>query len=360
MEQSNNAGEDGICRTSAMPELLSNHLLGLIEKTGGRNGPIGLQFVARPRLENRRAKTGCLDPLNEEDNEVAPGLVYKYRGDSSKSFHYGRALWLISDFCRSYCRFCTRGRRVGLSDGMSKVEVDRVGREILLTDEQIKKTLKYIASHPEIKEIIVSGGDPLFSPKKYLTKIITGLAELQKKGNISIVRIGTRLPVHDPYLIRDWHYSLLAKLRNPYLMVHINHPSELTDKTIEVLRTFREKCLATVMSQSVLLKGVNDKEEVLLELFFKLASEGIRPYYLYQNDPVAWAQHFTYPLGKGIKLWSKIRTKLSGVAATARFVIDVPFGAGKVPVPEGDAWEVDYRKGLRDFSGKRVMLNMEG
>ena len=105
-------------------------------------------------------------------------------------------------------------------------------------------------------------------------------------------------------------------------------------------------------SQSVLLKGVNDDVQTLRNLFVKMAKEGIRPYYIYQNDPVYWAEHFTVPFKKAIKIWGKLRPRLSGVAATARFVIDTPFGFGKIPVPEGDAWEIDLSS-FRDFKGKK-------
>jgi lysine 2,3-aminomutase len=105
------------------------------------------------------------------------------------------------------------------------------------------------------------------------------------------------------------------------------------------------------MSQTVLLKGVNDSTETLYALFTKLAKEGIRPYYVFQNDDVCWAKHFTVPMEKAIKIWGKLRPRLSGVAATARFVIDVPKGYGKIAVPEGEAWDVNYETGYHDFKG---------
>lgn len=225
----------------------------------------------------------------------------------------------------------------------------------LLTDAQIRKTIAYIANHPEINEIILSGGDPLTTQQTYLTGIVSELVKLQKKGQLHTIRIGTRLPIHNPYAVQDWHYALLAKIKNPYLMVHINHPAELTPETLAVLNRFRKESLASVMSQTVFLKGINDNEKVLLELFNTLAKEGIRPYYLFQNDPVYWALHLTVPIKKGIALWQKIRPQLSGIAATARYVIDVPFGHGKIPIPEGGAWQFDKKKYL-DFKMKTFTL----
>lgn len=174
-----------------------------------------------------------------------------------------------------------------------------------------------------------------------MTTIIEGLSKLQREGHINIVRIGTRLPVHNPSAFKDWHYTLLSQLKNPYLMLHVNHSYELTEKTVDVLNNFRKISNASILSQSVLLKGVNDSVEKLCQLFTKLTIEGIRPYYLFQNDPVYWARHFTVPIKKALTLWSKLRPRLSGLAATARFVIDTPYGYGKISVPEGAAWEVN-------------------
>ena len=316
-----------------LPEIISPYLLKLIAQTGGRNGPIGKQFIAQPEKERKYYQKGASVPLIEDKYEVAPGLIYKYKG---------RALWTIVRFCASYCRFCTRGRLIGVG-------------EPYLTNKEITQVLTYLRKRKEINEIILSGGDPLVASRNYLTKIIDGLVKLQKKGIIEIIRIGTRLPIVNPPLIQPWHYQLLAKIKNPYLMVHINHPAELTPQAIEVLNNFRRISGALVLSQTVLLKGVNDSPETLCALFNKMTKEGIRPYYVYQNDPVYWAKHFTVPIKKAIKLWQQLRPKLSGLAATARFVIDVPFGFGKIPIPEGNAWKVDYSC-FYDFKKKKHLL----
>jgi len=316
-----------------LPEVVSPYLKKLISKTSGSQGPIGRQFLARSVEENQHFKNGQRDPLIEEKFEVAPGLIYKY---------HGRALWTITFLCASYCRFCTRGREVGN------------GKAFYL-DDDIDQVLKFLGNHPEIKEVILSGGDPLISPQKYLTKIVNGLVKLQRKGQIQVIRIGTRLPISNPVLIRPWHYKLVAKIKNPYLMVHINHPAELTPETLKVLNNFRQKAGALVLSQTVFLKGVNDSVKTLTELFWKMTMEGIRPYYLFQNDPVYWAKHFTVPIKRAIKIWQQLRPQLSGLAATARFVIDTPYGFGKIPIPEGAAWKVDYSSFL-DFHRQKHQL----
>lgn len=188
-----------------------------------------------------------------------------------------------------------------------------------------------------------------------LDYVLDQLGSMQKNNGLDIVRIGTRLPIHNPLAFKDHHYEAIAKLTNPYIMVHINHPTELTPETLEVINRLRRDCHAVIKSQTVLLKGVNDNEETLLTLFKDMAKQGIEPYYLFQNDLVYWAEHFTVPIEKGIALWQKLRPKLSGLAATARFVIDVPEGHGKIPVPEGGAWDFDHSS-FYDFKHKRISL----
>lgn len=351
-------GMDMILPHGGLPEVISSHLCSLIERTGGVNGPIGLQFVARPELERKNHQEGAMDPLSEDEYEIVPGVIYKYRGEIDENgnvIKHGRVLWTVTRFCASFCRFCTRGREVGLPVFMKAQTCGSIAQKALLSDEDIRKVMEFLKNAKEVNEVILSGGDPLTAPKPYLTKIVKSLVVLQKSGDLDIIRIGTRLPVHNPGQIQEWHYQLLSEIKNVCLMVHINHPAELTAETLEVLYNFRKKSLATVFSQSVLLKGVNDSEEILQELFETLAKEGVRPYYIYQNDPVYWAEHFTVPVRESIDLWQRLRPRLSGIAATARFVIDTPYGFGKIPIPEGEAWKVDYSC-YYDFKKKKHSL----
>ncbi|MFH0772756.1 MAG: radical SAM protein [bacterium] len=341
-----------------LPEVISLYLLKLIAKTGGKEGPIGKQFMAQPQREKKYHHIKSEDPLIEDHNEVAPGLVYKYHGKLDKNgkiVYHGRVLWTVTRFCGSYCRYCTRGREVGIASNIKAHTKAAIAQKPYLDDREIAQVIAYLKKHKEINEVVLSGGDPLTAPRPYLTKIIKALTTLQQEGCLDIIRVGTRLPVHNPASIQQWHYELLATIRNPYLMVHINHPFELTEETLQVLYNFRKIALATVCTQTVFLKGVNDSVETLYTLFTTLAKNGIRPYYLFQNDPVYWAVHFTVPIKRAIKIWGKLRPRLSGVAATARFAIDVPFGYGKIPLPEGDAWDVDYAH-YRDFKGKEQKL----
>ncbi len=341
-----------------LPEIISPYMADLISKNGGIDGPLGKQFVAQPEKEKRFSKTNNLDPLSEDEHEVAPGLIYKYEGKLKKGkvVTYGRVLWTVTRFCATYCRFCTRGREIGIPAGSCGKTKGTIANNAFLTDKQINEVFKFIKDHKEINEIILSGGDPLIAPKDYLIKIITSLAKLQEQGYIDVVRLGTRLPIVNPMAIQEWHYELLAKIRNLNLMVHINNPAEITEQSSDVLYNFRKKSLATIYSQTVLLKGVNDNVETLYQLFIKMVKEGIRPYYMYQNDPVYWAQHFTVPFKKALAIWSKLRSRLSGIAATARFVIDTPHGYGKIPIPEGNAWKVNYDSFI-DFKKKKHTIH---
>lgn len=347
-------GAKAMLPQGGLPEVISLYMIKLIEKTGGKNGPLGKQFMAQPALEKKYYQIKSEDPLIEDHHEVAPGVVYKYRGKLDKNgkvVYYGRVLWTITRFCATYCRFCTRGREVGMPSYVKAHTKAAIAQKPYLDEGEIAKVIAFLKEHKEINEVILSGGDPLTTPRPYLTKVIDALSKLQQEGYLEIIRLGTRLPVQNPISVQPWHYEILSKIRNPYLMVHINHSLELTEETLTVLNNFRKIALATVCSQTVLLKGVNDSVDALYDLFTKSAYNGIRPYYVYQNDPVYWAVHFTVPIKRAIKIWEKLRPRLSGVAATARFVIDVPFGYGKIPIPEGGAWDVNYNN-YRDFKGK--------
>ncbi|OGG11676.1 hypothetical protein A2Z00_00075 [Candidatus Gottesmanbacteria bacterium RBG_13_45_10] len=342
-----------------LPEIFSPYLANLIMTTGGPDGPIGRQFVSQPALEKQYFKKGMKDPLLEDEHEVAPGLVYKYEsniGKKNQSFrYYGRGLWTITRHCAAYCRFCTRGREVGIPAGSTGGSAAALAHTPHLLMDQVNETLAYIEKEEGINEIILSGGDPMTVNPNILHYVLGKLGQLQQKGKLKIVRIGTRAPVHNPLLFRDAHFAAAKQIKNLRLIVHINHPLELTPQTLAVLERFRREG-AIVMSQSVLLKGVNDNVQILYKLFTTLAIEGIIPYYIYQNDPVYWAKHFTVPIKRAIRMWQMLRPKLSGVAATARFVIDTPKGYGKISVPEGGAWHIDYEKGFKDFSGKTFSL----
>lgn len=342
-----------------LPEVIPPYLQKLIMETGGPNGPLGLQFVAQPGLESDEFVGEATDSLKEDLHEVAPGLVYKFRAQTDEygMVHPGRALWTITRNCAAYCRFCTRGREVGIPAGMQGSTVGALSHTPHLSETQIDEALEFIKSEPGLNEVILSGGDPLTVRPDKLKSVLGSLRQIQDSGKLDIVRIGTRVPIHNPVAIKEAHYEAISQLYKPYMMIHINHVAELTPQALHVLDRFRRECDATVMSQTVLLKGVNDSVETLVNLFNKMAKEGIRPYYVFQNDPVYWATHLTVPIQETIRLVANLRPLLSGVAATARFVIDAP-GYGKIAIPEGGAFDVDYSKGFKDFKGNKFSLSI--
>ncbi len=342
----------------ALPEMISPYMKRLIAETGGEDGPIGRQFIARPESESAFESTASFDPLIEEQHEVAPGVIYKYQGKLGRENtveYYGRILWTISRYCATYCRFCFRGRMVGLPAGHSRPEGETLLQKPYLSDADIDQVIDFLKNHPEINEVILSGGDPLIVPQNYLKKIISGLTELQSNNHLDIIRIHTRAPVTNPESIKAWHLETLQRITTPYIVLHINHPAEITGEVVSILTRLRTECGATLLAQSVLLRGVNDDITVLQDLFNRMVKVGIRPYYLHYNDPVYWAKHFTVPVQEAIAIWRKLRPRLSGLAASAKFVIDTPYGYGKVPFPEGQ-WNTELTSFL-DFNNVRHTLD---
>lgn len=340
----------------SLPEVLPPYLQNLIRTTGGPEGPIGLQYIARPDLERAGYEGKVSDPLMEDKHKVAPGLIYKYTASEEGK---GRVLWTITRNCAAYCRFCTRGREVGIPTTKQGTSENTLASLPRLNTEQLNEALSFIANEPGLNEVIVSGGDPFTINPAVLLYSLRRLGALQRKGKLDIVRIATRLPFQNPHAIKEQHYKAVEQLKNPRLIVHINHPAELTDSSLAVLDRFRRESGAIVYSQTVLLRGINDSVSILRDLFNKMANNGINPYYVYQNDPVYWAKHFTVPLREAIAMWQQLRPSLSGLAATARFVIDTPEGYGKIPIPEGDAWKIDYTAGFVDFKGATFPLLLQ-
>jgi hypothetical protein len=262
-------GTDVMLPHGGLPEVIPPYLQKLILETGGANGPLGLQFVAQPELEAFYSKAGLQDSLIEDENEIAeaPGLVYKYQDHSIGGITYpGRALWTITRTCAAYCRFCTRGREVGIPSYMEGQGSGALAHTPHLSDEQIEQTLKYIREKPGLNEIILSGGDPLTVRPDKLYYVLGELRKLQDTGKLDIVRIGTRVPIHNPPSIKDKHYEAIAQLRNPFMMIHINHAAELTPEAIIVI-------IARVSEVYELISGT---EEAARTTWGKMSAERVK------------------------------------------------------------------------------------
>jgi len=257
------------------------------------------------RLKNQ-GKT--IDPLKEQKHNPVKGLIQRYPN---------RVLVLLTLNCAAYCRFCFRRRII------SDIEKG------VLNNNDLEKIVSYIKKHPKIKEVIISGGDPLTQPEilgKFLKKII-----LLKQ--IEVIRIGTRLMVSNPKQINSniLRVLQLVKKQPLYLLLHFEHPDELTLKTKKAIKKLRSTG-AILLSQSVFLKGINDKVSVLEKLFEELTALGVRPYYILHNDEPEGTKHFTVDFKKEIKIMTELRQRLSGLACPM-YVYDEPEGTCKVPLP---------------------------
>jgi lysine 2,3-aminomutase len=269
------------------------------------------------------------DPLMEEHFTVTRGLVHKYGN---------RALVLLTMNCAAYCRFCTRRRSVSdIQKGM-------------ITPADIKKMVSYVRKHREITELIFSGGDPLTVPA--ILKM--ALRQFASLPQIKVIRVGSRLPVSNPAAVNRQVISALQEVKKQplYLMLHFEHPAEITPATVAAVKRLQSVATMT-LSQSVSLKGVNDSVKTLYELFSRLVEIGVKPYYLYRCDPVKGAEHFIVDFKKEVRIFTELRKRLSGLA-TPLYVIDAPDGAGKIPVPL-DFWQFDAT-GYRDFRGKKLKV----
>jgi lysine 2,3-aminomutase len=260
---------------------------------------------AIPSLEELKDE-GFEDPLGEKESLVTPAFIRKYPG---------RGVFLVSNRCAMYCRFCNRKRIIG-KEWNPKPFWD--------------ETLSYIATDNSIREVILSGGDPFMLVSEELEYIISSL---RKVPRIGIVRVSTRMPVVYPSGLEDGHFAVVERYSPLWIVVHVNHPRELTPEFYETIRRLK-KADATVVSQTVLLRGVNDCHHVLLNLFESLVQHGIKPYYLFQLDEVRGATHFKVRLKKGIEIMKSLRQNASGLAMP-NYVLDITGGSGKVPVDHG-------------------------
>lgn len=277
-------------------------------------------------LEMLTEHTGDVDPLREKEHEVVPGMINKYGN---------RVLCLLTAECAAYCRFCTRRRLV------SDIEHARIDKT------HVDRWVSYLRNHTEIREVIISGGDP-FAADNDLFEYALG--EISALDSIKVMRIGTRAPVSDPSLVTQRKLDAVQRVSQPlYIGIHFEHPSEITGPTVRCVKELIAAG-AILYSQTVFLKGINDDYCVLFELFTRLLEIGVRPYYIYRCDPVPGAMHFRADFDKERKIMTELRRTLSGLACPT-YVIDAPNGSGKIPVPL-EFWNCDTSEYV-DFDGKR-------
>ncbi len=288
------------------------------------NCPIRLQIM--PTAQELVAFDGEMtDSLAEEKHSPVPGLVHRYPD---------RVLMLVTTQCASYCRFCTRSRIVGDPHATFSLR-------------DYEQQLNYIANNPQIRDVLLSGGDPLLLPKQILQSLLNRLRAIK---HVEIVRIGTRVPVFLPQRITEELAAMLGQFHPLWMNIHFNHPNELTPEICAALSRLANAGIP-LGGQTVLMAGINDCPNIMLDLVHKLVRERVRPYYLYQCDLVHGAGHFRTPVSKGLEIMEALRGHTSGYAIPT-YVVDSPEGGGKIPIlPSYLISASDTRVVVRNYEG---------
>lgn len=303
------------------PLKISEYYLGLIKE---KNDPIWKQCI--PDMKELQDEVNDEDPLLEEEYSPVPCLIHRYPD---------RVLLLASNKCAMYCRFCTRKRKVG--------------KEVVITKEMIANAIDYISKHNEVRDVIISGGDPLMLDDEFVEWIVKSIREIP---HVEIIRIGTRVPCTMPARITPELVGMLKKYHPIFVNVHFNHPMEVTPESKRACEMLADAGIP-VANQTVLLKGINDDPEILRELFHKLIAMRVKPYYLYQADCVKGTEHFRTSIEQGLDIMKSLYGFTSGMCVP-HYIVDAP-GAGKTPlIPE----YVKYRNGesivIENFEGKII------
>ena len=300
------------------PMRINPYYLSLIRK---KDDPIWKQAV--PDLKEIKNSFGMEDPLSEEDQSPVPNLIRRYPD---------RVLFMISNRCAVYCRYCMRKRKVG---------------NFAVTNTTIQEGIKYIQKQTTIREVLVSGGDPFILEDEVLNGI---LEQLRAISHIEIIRIHTRIPCTLPQRITESLAELLKKFHPIFINTHFNHPDEITSEAAASCAILADAGIP-LGCQTVLLKGVNDDPSVMKLLMQKLLKIRVRPYYIHQLDPAKGTGHFRVPIKDGLHIMKMLRGHTSGLCVP-HYMIDLPGGGGKVPlIPE-------YAKGV--VEGKLRVENYKG
>ena len=288
------------------------------------NCPIRRQAI--PRMEEFHvSKSDMVDPCGEDKDSPVPGLVHRYPD---------RVLLLVTDQCAAYCRYCTRRRLVG-------------SHERSITQGNFEEVIRYLRSHRKVRDVLLSGGDPLLLENERLEEI---LSRLRAIPHIELLRIGTRAPVTLPQRITPGLVRMLKKYHPLMMSIHFTHPKEVTDAVKKACSDLADAGIP-LGSQTVLLKGINDRPYIMKKLLHELLKIRVRPYYIYQCDLAVGTEHFRTSVATGIQIIEKLRGHTTGYAIPT-YVIDAPGGGGKIPL------EPDYL--VSRGKGKIVLRNYEG
>ena len=316
--------EDGVAKClSTLRMAITPYYLSLIDLNDPHD-PIRKQAIPTV-LELHQAEADLLDPLHEDTDSPVPGLTHRYPD---------RVLFLITDQCSMYCRHCTRRRFAGQND-------------CAVPMKQIEGCIDYIRNHPEVRDVLLSGGDALMQNDRVLEHIISSLRAIP---HVEIVRIGSRTPVVMPQRITPELCDMLKKYHPIWLNTHFNHPDEITEESAAACARLADAGIP-LGNQSVLLAGVNDCVHVMKNLVQQLVRIRVRPYYIYQCDLSMGLEHFRTPVSKGIEIIEALRGHTSGYAVPT-FVVDAPGGGGKTPVmPNYVISQSPHKVILRNFEG---------
>jgi lysine 2,3-aminomutase len=267
------------------------------------------------------------DPLGEDHDAAVPGLVHRYPD---------RVLFLATGFCSTYCRYCTRSRLVG------------GGGEYTFSLGQWERAIAYIERHTEIRDVLLSGGDPLTIATEKLEWLLSRLRSIR---HVEFLRIGTKVPVVLPQRVTRDLTRMLRRYHPLWMSLHFTHPEELTPEVAESTARLADAGIP-LGSQTVLLKGINDSVPVMRALMHGLLKLRVKPYYLYQCDPISGSAHFRTPVAKGIEIIEGLRGHTTGYAVP-HFVIDAPGGGGKIPlVPDYVTGREEDALVLRNYEGR--------
>lgn len=306
------------------PLSVTPYYLSLIDRDDFRNDPVFKQSFPSPH-ELDVAAHDLSDPLSEDRDSPAPGITHRYPD---------RVLFHVSNVCSMYCRHCTRKRKVGDVDSIP----DR---------EALEAGLAYIRETPQVRDVLLSGGDPLMMSDDRIEWLLRKLREIP---TVEIIRIGSRMPVVLPYRITPDLVSMIKKYHPVWLNTHFNHPRELTGTSARALAMLADAGIP-LGNQTVLLAGINDCPRIMRRLCHKLVQNRVRPYYLYQCDLSEGLSHFRTPVSKGLEIMECLIGHTSGLAVPT-YVIDAPGGGGKIPaMPQYIISWATNKVVLRNFEG---------
>lgn len=301
LSESEQAALDQSSTGSALPFAVTPYYASLLDK-GNEFDPLRLTVI--PRAEELYIDPSeAIDPLGEEHHEVVPGLVHRYPD---------RVLFLVTNFCSTYCRYCTRSRVVGHNENLIA---------------RWQKAIDYIASHPEVRDVLISGGDPLTLTDEALDYL---LSQVRAIPHVEFIRLGTKVPTVLPQRITKKLTGILKKYHPLFISIHAAHPDEFTPEAVAACGKLADAGIP-LGSQTVLLKNVNDDPYTMKKLMHKLLMARVRPYYLYQCDPVKGTSHMRTSVSKGLEIIAHLRGYTTGYAVPT-YVIDAPGGGGKIPI----------------------------